>query len=125
MTSSPKLNLDAREIERAGQLLTEFLSSYEKSIPSQFVLPPLDRTVLSKILHQPFPEKGIGIDQLFQEIVDQVVPNSTAIAHPRFLAYVLGPPNGIAPFAEAIAATLNQNCISGNFHLRRTSSSRK
>lgn len=39
-----------------------------------------------------------------------MAPNSTAIAHPRFLAYVLPPPNGIAPFAEAIAAALNQNC---------------
>jgi aromatic-L-amino-acid decarboxylase len=110
MSSSPKLNLNAREIERAGQLLTEFLSGYEESIPAPFVLPPIDRTVLSEILHQPFPEQGIGIDQLFREINDKVVPNSTAIAHPRFLAYVLGPANGIAPFAEAIASALNQNC---------------
>jgi len=110
MSSAPELNLSDNDIERAGKLLTEFLRCYEKSIPAPFVVPPLDRTVLSEILSQPFPEDGIGIDQLFQEITGKVVPNSTAIAHPRFLAYVLGPPNGIAPFAEAIAATLNQNC---------------
>ncbi len=110
MSSSPRLHLTAGEIERAGRLLTEFLRSYEASIPSAFVLPPLDRTELSDILTQPFSESGIGIDQLFQEIAEKVVPNSTAIAHPRFLAYVLGPPNGIAPFADAIASALNQNC---------------
>jgi len=110
MSSGPKLNLSDRDIERAGELLTKFLRSHEKSIPTQFILPPLDRTDLSEILMQPFPENGIGIDQLFQEITEKVVPNSTAIAHPRFLAYVLGPPNGIAPFAEAVASALNQNC---------------
>ena len=34
----------------------------------------------------------------------------TTIAHRRNLAYVLGPPNGIAPYAEAVAAALNRNC---------------
>ncbi len=110
MPSSPRLHLTAGEIERAGRLLTEFLRSYEESIPAPFVLPPLDRTVLSDILNGTFSENGIGIDPLFQEIAEKVVPNSTAIAHPRFLAYVLGPPNGIAPFADAIASALNQNC---------------
>ncbi|HZS07859.1 MAG TPA: pyridoxal-dependent decarboxylase [Blastocatellia bacterium] len=110
MSSAPRLNLTDREIEHAGKLLTEFLRSYEKSLTARPVLPPLDRATLSELLLRPFPEDGIGIDQLFLEITGKVVPNSTAIAHPRFLAYVLGPPNGIAPFAEAMAATLNQNC---------------
>ncbi len=104
------LNLTDREIETAGRLLTEFLRTFEASIPARPVLPPLDREILTQLLTQPFPQQGIGIDRLFAEIVEKIVPNSTTIAHPRFLAYVLGPPNGIAPFAEAIAATLNQNC---------------
>ncbi len=59
---------------------------------------------------QPFPEDGIGDEPLFRMIAEKIAPNSTTIAHPRFLAYVLPPPNGIAPFAESIAAALNQNC---------------
>ena len=108
--SPTSLNLSDRDIERAGTLLTGFLRAFEQSIPAQAVLPRLDRAALSEILLQPFPEQGIGIEQLFREITERIVPNSTMISHPRFLAYVLGPPNGIAPFAEAIAATLNQNC---------------
>lgn len=108
--SSASLNLSDRDIERAGCLLTEFLRTFEQSLPAQAVLPRLDRAALAEILVQPFPDAGIGIDHLFREITETVAPNSTVIAHPRFLAYVLGPPNGIAPFADAIAATLNQNC---------------
>ena len=106
----PTLNLTDREIEHAGNLLTEFLRSYEKSISTRPVLPELDREVLAQLLNQPFPEDGSGIDGLFREITEKIVPNSTAIAHPRYLAYVLPPPSGIAPFAEAIASALNQNC---------------
>ena len=109
-SSTRALNLSDGEIERAGRLLTEFLRGLEKSLPTRPVLPPLDRAVLSQILGEGFPETGIGVDGLFDEIVEKVVPNSTMIAHPRFLAYVQGPPNGIAPFAEAIASALNQNC---------------
>ena len=82
MSSAPRLNLSDREIEHAGKMLTEFLRSYEKSLPALPVLPSLDRDVLSDLLLRPFPEDGIGIDQLFQEITGKVVPNSTAIAHP-------------------------------------------
>jgi aromatic-L-amino-acid decarboxylase len=104
------LNFSDNELEQAGRLLTELLQSYERSIPAPAVLPRLDRDVLSEILSEPFPDEGIGIERLFALIRKRVVPNSTAIAHPRFLAYVLGPPNGIAPFADAIASALNQNC---------------
>ncbi|HZP91651.1 MAG TPA: hypothetical protein VFB20_02045, partial [Burkholderiales bacterium] len=113
MSTTPSLNLTDTEIERAGALLTEFLRGYEKSIPAPKVVPDLDRETLEALLLQPFPRAGIGVDALFREIREKVVPNSTAISHPRFLAYVLGPSNGIAPFAEAIAATLNQNCNFG------------
>ncbi len=110
MSDTTPLNLSDGDIERAGKLLTRLLRDYEKSIPAEYILPRLDRAVLAELLHKPFPDEGIGIDRLFEEISGKVLPNSTAIAHPRFLAYVLGPSNGIAPFADAIASTLNQNC---------------
>ncbi len=86
------------------------MKNYEQSIPARRVVPPLDRQALEELFSQPFPEDGIGIDRLFGLINEKIAPNSTTIAHPRFLAYVLPPPNGIAPFAEGIAAALNQNC---------------
>jgi aromatic-L-amino-acid decarboxylase len=110
MARMPRLNLNDGEIARAGELLAGFLREYENCLASRPVFPPLDREVLDRLWSQPFPEDGIGVDALFHEIGAAVVPNSTTIAHPRFLAYVLPPPNGMAPFAEAIAATLNQNC---------------
>lgn len=106
----PPLNLDETQILEVGTHLLRLLQSLERSSSERSVVPRLDRSALANLRHQPFLDQGIGIDQLFSEISETVVPNSTNTAHPRFLAYVLGPPNGVAPFAEAIAAALNQNC---------------
>jgi aromatic-L-amino-acid decarboxylase len=70
----------------------------------------MDREALEDLLTQPFPEDGIGVERLFRLITEEIAPNSTTVAHPRFLAYVLPPPTGLAPYAEAISAALNQNC---------------
>jgi aromatic-L-amino-acid decarboxylase len=105
-----ELNLTDDELARAGDLLTEFLRSFEASLDDRRVMPSLDRNQLSELLAAPFPEHGGGVEALFRDIQEKILPNCTTVAHRRFLAYVLGPPNGIAPFAEAIAAALNQNC---------------
>ncbi|MCP3804915.1 aminotransferase class V-fold PLP-dependent enzyme [Allokutzneria sp. A3M-2-11 16] len=102
------LNLDEAERKKAGELLTAFFDDYERSIPERPLVPDVDRDALEALLA--IPEEGIGVEGLFREINEKILPNSTTVAHPRFLAYVLGPPNGIAPYAEAIAATINQNC---------------
>ncbi|MEW2471503.1 pyridoxal-dependent decarboxylase [Streptomyces sp. NPDC046994] len=110
MADAPILGLDKDHREAAGRLLTSFFDDYERSIPDRPLVPVVDRDVLAGLLANPFPDKGLGVEGLFREINEKILPNSTTVAHPRFLAYVLGPPNGIAPYAEAIAATINQNC---------------
>ncbi|MGW6459183.1 pyridoxal phosphate-dependent decarboxylase family protein [Streptomyces sp. NPDC055078] len=110
MLPEPTLSLDEDGRRTAGRLLTTFFDDYERSIPERPLVPEVDREVLAGLLATPFPDKGIGVEGLFREINEKVLPNSTTVAHPRFLAYVLGPPNGIAPYAEAVAATINQNC---------------
>lgn len=105
-----ELLLTDDERDRAGARLLALLDGYERGLPKTEILPSLDREALTSLLAAPMPERGIGVDPLFDSWEDTILPNSTAVAHPRFLAYVLGPPNGIAPYAEAMAAALNQNC---------------
>jgi len=56
------------------------------------------------------PAEGCSIEDLFAELGADITANSTQIAHPRFLAHVFASPTGVAAFAEAAAAVLNQNC---------------
>ncbi|WP_051791686.1 pyridoxal phosphate-dependent decarboxylase family protein [Amycolatopsis jejuensis] len=110
MHATSPLVLDAAERTRAATLLSQFTDRYENSLTHRPIVPDPDRGTLTKLLAEPFPEKGLGVETFFADVVDRIVPHTTAIAHPRFLAYVQGPPNGIGPYAEAVAAVLNQNC---------------
>jgi aromatic-L-amino-acid decarboxylase len=98
------------EIREAARLLGELLADYQASLPDRPVFPDLDRDFIRRILDEPFPEEGRALSELFREFAEEVVPNSTHVAHPRYLAYVLASPHGIAPFADALASTLNQGC---------------
>lgn len=110
MSTEAGLSLSEDERQTANKLLTAFFDDYERSISDRPLVPGLDREVLAELLAAPFPDRGIGVEGLFRAITDKILPNSTTVAHPRFLAYVFGPPNGIAPYAEAVAAAINQNC---------------
>ena len=105
-----ELLLSEEEIREAAVLLGEALGSYQSSLEDRPVFPDLDRGAIRRILDEPLPEEGIPWREIFREFGEELVPNSTHIAHPRYLAYVIGSPHGIAPFAEAMAAALNQNC---------------
>ncbi|GAA1032923.1 aminotransferase class I/II-fold pyridoxal phosphate-dependent enzyme [Amycolatopsis albidoflavus] len=104
------LALSPAERAQAAASLARFVDGYEESLRTRPILPDVDRDTLAKLLAEPFPAEGIGVEGFFAEVRDRIVPNSTTVAHPRFLAYVQGPPNGIAPYADAITAVLNQNC---------------
>jgi glutamate/tyrosine decarboxylase-like PLP-dependent enzyme len=104
------LLFDPEKHRRASRLLAEFLAHYEVDLSNQPLLPSVDRDAMRAILTEPLPEEGRPLEDLFLEFRQIVVPNSTNVAHPRFLPYVLPSPNGISAFADALASTLNQNC---------------
>ncbi len=104
-----ELLFDAQTHQKASCLLGDFLARYEVDLLNQPLL-PIDRDAIRSILTEPLPEEGRPLEELFLEFEKLVVPNSTNVAHPRFLPYVLPSPNGISAFADALASTLNQNC---------------
>ncbi|MBY0503553.1 MAG: hypothetical protein K2X03_06580 [Bryobacteraceae bacterium] len=96
--------------DQAAALLASFSQRYLASLDSLPVYPPLDRPALRGLKEQPLPRAGQPLEALFEELERVVVPNSTHTAHPRFLPYVQPSPNALSPYADHVAATLNQNC---------------
>jgi len=104
------LELTRTEIEEASRLLEQSMVGFQERLATRPVYPKVDRAALRAIMDEPLPEAGRPLEELFAEFEAVVVPNSTLIPHPRFLGYVIASPTGVAPFAEALAATINQNC---------------
>ncbi|MGI9432156.1 MAG: pyridoxal phosphate-dependent decarboxylase family protein [Myxococcota bacterium] len=104
-----ELLLTTDQIRDASSRLAEILVGYENSLESRAVFPELDRGALRSILEEPWPEEGRPLGELFDEFAEVIIPNSTHVVHPRYLAYVLASPHGLSPFAEALTAALNQS----------------
>lgn len=103
------LALTAAERRTAGQLLTAFFDAYEESLSAAPIVPNLDRPALESLS---VPDTGLGVDGFFRFVSETLLPNSTTIAHPRFLAYVLGSPTGVLlTFGVATFRTALDNCL--------------
>jgi glutamate/tyrosine decarboxylase-like PLP-dependent enzyme len=113
MPSSPSggpLLFTPEQHTRALTLVGEFSQQYLATVADRPVYPPVDRAALRAIAHEPLPRSGMPLETLFAELEAVVVPNSTHSAHPRFLPYVQPSPNALSPYADHVAAVLNQNC---------------
>jgi aromatic-L-amino-acid/L-tryptophan decarboxylase len=114
MTSGRQLDrpllFGAPATEHAHELTRAFQEQYFKTLDSRPVAPVVDRSALRALTSGGLPDDGTPLDVLYDELERTIVPNCTHTAHPRFIPYVQPSPNGLMPFADAVVATLNQNC---------------
>lgn len=99
-----------KEHAHIAQLTQSFVSRYHASLASRPVYPDVDRAALRKLKEAPLPQKPQPLDDLFDELEETIINNSTHTAHPRFLPYVQPSPNALCSYAENITAVINQNC---------------
>ncbi len=104
------LVLNVATIREMATLLGNTLVAYQSTLSDRPVFPDVDVAALDAIASETLPEDGVPIQSLVEEFNRVIVPNSLHIAHPRFLAYVTASPSGVAPFAEAFTAMIDQNC---------------
>ena len=96
--------------DEASARLADFTRRYLATVDQRPVHPPVDRVALRGLKQAPMPREGQSLDTLFEELEQVIVPNSTHTAHPRFLPYVQPSPNALSPYADHVAAVINQNC---------------
>jgi glutamate/tyrosine decarboxylase-like PLP-dependent enzyme len=94
----------------AASRVAAFVERYHATLVDRAVYPQLDRAALRALKETPLPRDGEPLESLFEELERVIAANSTHTAHPRFLPYVQPSPNGISPYADHVAAVLNQNC---------------
>jgi aromatic-L-amino-acid/L-tryptophan decarboxylase len=109
-TTPSELLFDTAEHDQAWKTLGDFSKRYLASLPDLPVFPDIDRPALRVVMDAPLPRLGVSMDDLIKEFEAVIVPNATHTAHPRFLPYVQPTPNAIAPYADAIASLISQNC---------------
>jgi glutamate/tyrosine decarboxylase-like PLP-dependent enzyme len=104
------LLFNPQELSDARCMTEAFVDRYLAGLADRPVFPDVDREALRELINRPIPKEGETLEALFEELDRVIIPNATHTAHPRFLPYVQPSPDALSPFAETVAAVINQNC---------------
>ncbi len=99
----------AEEHERLGRAVTAIISEYVATLDSRKVTSEATPQSLEKLFDEPFPEKGIAIEEIFARYKQDVIANAMQVASPRYFGQFNPTPLPIGVWADALASSLNQN----------------
>jgi len=102
-----QLLLSEREMSDLGERLREFIIARHRDGGSAPVGRMGERAALERSLAADFSAGGRPIDEVWQQVVEVVLPHALRIDHPRFFAFVPGPNNFVSVVADALAAACN------------------
>ena len=95
--------------ERLGRAVTEIITEYVSSLDSRKVTSTATPQELEKIFDEPFPERGITIDEILAKFIRDVLAHAMQVPSPRYYGQFNPTPLPIGVWADALASALNQN----------------
>lgn len=99
----------AEQHERIGKAVTSIVAEYAASLDSRKVTSEATPKDLEKIFEEPFPEKGIGADEILAQYRQDVITHAMQVPSPRYFGQFNPTPLPIGVWADALASSLNQN----------------
>src|SRR5687767_4358200 len=99
----------AEQHERIGRAVTSIVSEYAASLDSRKVTSAATPESLERIFDEPFPEKGIGSDEILAQYLRDVIPHAMQVPSPRYFGQFNPTPLPIGVWADALTSSLNQN----------------
>jgi glutamate/tyrosine decarboxylase-like PLP-dependent enzyme len=99
----------AQQHERIGKAVTSIVAEYAASLDSRKVASEATPKLLEKLFDEPFPEKGIGADEILAKYRQDVITHAMQVPSPRYFGQFNPTPLPISVWAEALSSSLNQN----------------
>lgn len=109
VTNNPMIDDIAEQHERIGRAVTSIVAEYTASLDSRKVTSEATPKVLAKIFDEPFPEKGIGADEILAKYRQDVITHAMQVPSPRYFGQFNPTPLPISVWADALSSSLNQN----------------
>jgi glutamate/tyrosine decarboxylase-like PLP-dependent enzyme len=99
----------AEHHQRLGQAVTAIVTEYAESLDSRKVTSTATPGELEKIFDEPFPERGVSIEEILAAYRKDILPHAMQVASPRYYGQFNPTPLPIGVWADALASSLNQN----------------
>ena len=118
LLSEPSETLDPQnwdELRALGHRMLDDMLDYAADIRDRPVWSPIPEHVRARFRAE-LPRQPSGLDEVYREFTDFIVPYATGNVHPGFMGWVHGGGTAVGMLAEMLAAGLNAN-LGGRDHI--------
>ena len=107
-TPKSPLSMSREEMRRTGYAVVDILTDWVNQPDPVIRRATPDR--MAKLLRIPCPERGLGMDEVLQRLVQDVFPFASKVGHPGYFAYIPGSTTWPAALAEFMTNVANVYC---------------
>jgi len=102
-------NLTIENFENYFNDIAEIIFRYRDNLDQEPIIPSVGYSELYEAFNKELPYNGAAIEDLLTEVKEKIVPNSSKVGHPRFLAWMNNAGCDAGFLGDLINAGLNQN----------------
>ena len=106
-SNAPCLELSRDEMRQFGYRVIDILVEHLSGLQSGPVGRKGDSATLRTLFAGPPPEQPVDLETALKRVLDDVLPNTLHVNHPRFFGFVPGPGNFVSAMADALASGFN------------------
>jgi aromatic-L-amino-acid/L-tryptophan decarboxylase len=106
-SNAPCLELPSDEMRQFGYRVVDILVEHLSGLHQAPVGRKGDSAQLRPLFAEPPPEQPVDLEAALRRVLDDVLPNTLHVNHPRFFGFVPGPGNFVSAMADALSSGFN------------------
>ncbi|WP_047788911.1 pyridoxal phosphate-dependent decarboxylase family protein [Tenacibaculum mesophilum] len=104
---SAHFDLSKEEMKSYGYKIVDIIAEHWATLEQEKPVASASRKEMDSIFLQEAPNEGMSAEKVLDFVMDNVIPNSTVISHPKAYSFVPGPSNFISTMADSLATGFN------------------
>ncbi len=104
---SAHFDLSLEEMKSYGYKIVDLIAEHWDTLNDKKPVTSATRKEMDNLFLQEAPNTGMKANEVLDFVMDNVIPNSTVISHPKAYSFVPGPSNFISTMADSLATGFN------------------
>lgn len=104
---SAHFDLSKEEMKSYGYKIVDIIAEHWATLEQKKPVASASRKEMDSIFLQEAPSDGMPAEKVLDFVMDNVIPNSTVVSHPKAYSFVPGPSNFISTMADSLATGFN------------------
>ena len=101
------LTLSKEEMRQYGHKIIDTIVEHFDTLPNKKPVAIASRQEMDELLAESIPEEASDAQEVLDFVIDNVLPHSNIVSHPKSYSFVPGPSNYISTMADTLATGFN------------------